>query len=81
MFKECGRRTTTEAYLSYKLTKCSGELMSQLIGLWFLAHRGPAKAQVSLRIRTVLPEPSLFALMKYGGKTKGPTINACAFEE
>ena len=35
--------------------------MSQLMRLWYLSHRRPAKAQASLRIRSVLPEPSLFA--------------------
>ena len=34
--------------------------------LWYLSHRRPAKAQVSLRIRAVSPDPSLFAHMKYG---------------
>ena len=34
--------------------------------LWYLPHRRPAKAQASLRIRTISPEPSLFAHMKYG---------------
>ena len=38
--------------------------------LWCLSHRRPAKAQTSLRIRAVSPEPSLFALMKYGSKRK-----------
>ena len=33
--------------------------------LWYLSHRRPAQAQVSLRIRAVLPEPSLFTHMKY----------------
>ena len=32
--------------------------------LWYLSHRRPAKAQASLRIRTVSPEPSLFAHTK-----------------
>ena len=39
--------------------------MSQLMRLWYLSHRRPAKAQASLRIRAVSPEPSLFAHMKY----------------
>ena len=39
--------------------------LSQLMRLWYLSHRWPAKAQASLRIRTVSPEPSLFAYMKY----------------
>ena len=37
---------------------------------WYLSHKRPAKAQASLRIRAVTPEPSLFAYM-----TKGPTKN------
>ena len=27
--------------------------------LWYISHRQPAKAQASLHIRAVLPEPSL----------------------
>ena len=38
--------------------------------LWYLSHRRPAKAQVSLRIRAVLSEPSLFAHMKYGSRQR-----------
>ena len=34
--------------------------------LWYFSHRRPAKAQASLRIRAVSPEPSLFAHIKYG---------------
>ena len=37
--------------------------------LWYLSHRRPAKIQASLRIRAVLPEPSLFAHLKYGSHT------------
>ena len=37
----------------------------QLMRLWYLSHRRPAKALASLRIRTVSPEPSQFAHMKY----------------
>ena len=39
------------------------EQPSQLMRLWFmyLLHRQQLKAQVSLHIRVVLPEPSLFA--------------------
>ena len=33
--------------------------------LWYISHRRPAKAQASLRIRAVSPEPSLFAHIKY----------------
>ena len=33
--------------------------------LLYLSHRRPVKAQVSLRISEVSPEPLLFADMKY----------------
>ena len=33
--------------------------------LWYLSHRRSAKAQASLHMRVVSPEPSLFAHMKY----------------
>ena len=33
--------------------------------LWYLSHRRPPKAQARLHIRTVSPEPSLFAHIKY----------------
>ena len=48
------------------------ELMSQLMRLWYLPHscRRPAKAQPSLRVRAVSPEPSLFAYKKYGGRRR-----------
>ena len=36
--------------------------------LWYLSHRRPAKAQASLRIRAVSPEPLLFAHMKCGSR-------------
>ena len=36
--------------------------------LWYLSHRRPAKAQVSLRIHSVSPKPSLIVHMKYGGR-------------
>ena len=38
--------------------------------LWYLSHRRPAKAHASLRICAVLPEPSLFAHMNYGGRQR-----------
>ena len=38
--------------------------------LWYLSHRRPAKAQASLRIRTVSPEPLLFAHIKYGSRRR-----------
>ena len=43
---------------------------SQLMRLWYLSHRRPAKAQASLHIRAVSPEPSLFAHMKYGSRRR-----------
>ena len=58
--------------------------------LWYLSHMRPAKAQASLCIRTVSPEPSLFAHMKYGSRRRvrlkirhlAPLDRcACAFEE
>ena len=64
--------------------------LSQLMRLWHLSHRRPVKAQLSLRIRTVSPEPSLFAHIKYGSKRRvWPKIRhlvpldgrACAFED
>ena len=71
--------------LSPKMNK-----LSQLMRLWYLSHRRPAKAQASLRIRAVSPEPSLFAHTKYGTRRRvRPNIRhvdpldgcACAFEE
>ena len=44
--------------------------LSQLMRLWYLSHRRTAKAQASLRIHAVLPEPSLFAHMKYGSRQR-----------
>ena len=46
------------------------QLMSQLMRLWYLSHRRPAKAQASLRIRAVSLEPSLFARIKYGSRQR-----------
>ena len=37
---------------------------------WYLSHRRPAKAQASLRIREISPQPSLFAHMKYGSRRR-----------
>ena len=44
--------------------------MSQLMRLWYLSHRRPGKAQASLCTRTVSPEPSLFAHMKYWSRRR-----------
>ena len=38
--------------------------------LWYLSLWRPAKAQASQRICAVSPEPSLFALIKYGSKRR-----------
>ena len=63
---------------------------SAVLRLIPLSHRRPAKAQASLRIRAVSPQPSLFAYIKYGsGRRVGSKIRhlapldgcACAFEE
>ena len=64
--------------------------MSQLLRLWYLLHRRKAKPQASLRIRTVSPEPSLFAHIKYGSRRSVRQkighlsllyVCACAFEK
>ena len=44
--------------------------MSQLMRLWYLSHRRPAKAQASLRMRAASPEPSLFENMKNGSRRR-----------
>ena len=62
------------AQLKFVMTECSktqirltglNYLLSQVMGLWYLSHRQTAKAEVSLHICAVSPEPSLFAQMKY----------------
>ena len=51
--------------------KPSNQHLSQLMRLWYLSHISrPAKAQASLRIRAVSPEPSLSANMKYGSRRR-----------
>ena len=64
--------------------------ISQLMTLWYLSHRQPAKAQASLCIRAISPEPSLFAHIEYGSRRRvRPKIShlvpldgfACVFEE
>ena len=77
-------------YIYIVVKNCHDLHLSQLMRLWYLSHRRPAKAQVSLRIRTVSPEPSLFAHIKYGSKWRvRPKIKdlapldgcTCVFEE
>ena len=64
------------------------DIMTHLMRLWYLSHRRPAKAQASLCIRAVSPEPSLRTHMKYGNRRRvRPKIkhlaplDDCAFEE
>ena len=46
-------------------------LLRQLMRLLgYLSYRRPAKAQASLRIRALSPEPSLFAYMTYGSRRR-----------
>ena len=53
-----------------RIRNCWRYNLSQLTRLWYLSHRRPAKAQASLRIRAVSPEPSLFAHMRYGSRRR-----------
>ena len=48
----------------------ANQKLSQLMRLWYLSHRRPAKAQAILRIRAVSTEPPLFAHMKYGSRRR-----------
>ena len=45
-------------------------VLSQLMRLWYLSHRRPAKVQENLRIRIALPQPSLFAHLKYRNRRR-----------
>ena len=64
--------------------------MSQVMRLWYLSYRRPAKAQGSLHIRAISKEPSLFAHMKYGSRRRARSKirhvapldgYTCAFED
>ena len=86
-YRDC-TKVPTPANLIHKTSKV--DKMSQLMRLWYLSHRQPAKAQASLRIRAVLPEPLLFAHIKHGSKRRAqPKIRhlapldgcACVFKE
>ena len=79
----CGYKTKVNHFMSQQITNCGNFYscnlfqplffhlhMSQLMRLWYLSHKRPAKAQASLRIRAVSPEPSLVAHMKYGSRRK-----------
>ena len=53
----------------YTFTSSLLHHFSRLMKLWYLSLRRPAKAQSSMRIRAVSPEPSLFVHgMKYGSR-------------
>ena len=61
--------------------------MSQLMRLWYLSHRQPVKAKVSLRLCSVSPEPSLSAHIKYGSRQRVwpkfrhlAPLDGCAYE-
>ena len=71
----------TSAYKLYGLTNNKSQAflpflmshkiqMSKLMRLWYLAHRLQAKSYASLRIRSVSPEPSLFAHVKFGSRQR-----------
>ena len=71
-------------------TKWPKTSMSQHMRLWYLPDRRRAKAQASLHICAVSPEPSLFAHMMYGSRWRvrrnmrplAPLDGcACAFDE
>ena len=81
-----------QLFSSYKASRVSSLVpqwqscyLGELMRFWYLSHRRPAKAQASLRICAVLPEPSLFAHMKYRSrrrvrpkiKTSSPTGWVC----
>ena len=55
-----------------KMAEGEGD-MSQLIRLWYLSHRRPAKAQASLRIRAVSPELRCSHTWTMEGLTKNRT--------
>ena len=76
--------------LAYQADMLPNELPRPAMRLWYLSHRRPAKAQVSMCIRAVSPEPLLFAHINYGSRQMvRPTIRhlapldgcICAFEE
>ena len=89
-FLICTSQLFKDSYiLSYSLWS-SFEPAHKGTRLWYLPNRRPVKAQASLRICAVSPEPSLFAHMKYESRRKvRPKIRhlapldgcACAFKE
>ena len=86
----CQEPVISDCRRKIRLKKLVKGQMSQLMRLWYLSHRQPAKAQMSPCIRTVSPEPLLFAHIKYGSRRRGrPKIRhlasldvcTCTFEE
>ena len=84
------KRKVKRTASSKQINKEIKTYLSQLMRLWYLPHRRPTKAQASLRILAVSPEPSLFAHMKYGNRRRvRPKIRhlsplddcTCVFEE
>ena len=86
-------RTSIKAWMSlnffkWDLTLAHWIQVSDRCPLSYLLHKWTAKAQTSLRIRTILPKPSLFAdtLCELRGSFKDPhlwpflSVCACAFE-
>ena len=76
--------------VSWAWCKVALHVVSTNIWASSLSHRRPVKAQASLRIRAVSPEPSRFAYMKNGSRRRvRPNLKhlaplngcACAFEE
>ena len=68
--------TSKSETMSHLYPKCRADRwlsrlkLSQLMRLWYLSHRRPAKAQAGLHIRAVSPEPSLFAHMNNGSRRR-----------
>ena len=61
------RTFKSEHRLCWSLRRqCNSCYMSQLMRLWYLSHRRPAKAQASLRIHPVWSESSLSAWRNLG---------------
>ena len=72
MYKSCEERERciTELTGSVLRPHLLMTYFRQLMRLWYLSHRQPAKSQASLRIRAVSPEISLFAHMKYESRRR-----------
>ena len=80
LFISCFR---SQSYLAVymRINKKVNGRNGQLMRLWYLSHRRPVTAQVSLRICTVSPEPLLFAHKKYGSRRRAQPIRPVARQE